>query len=403
MSNAKQALHAVTRARTVLLVSQPFYGSLALQLQLVESPNPIFCNTMAVDGKHMYYYPDFVLKLTEEELVGVVAHEVSHCSYQHMIRRGNRNPLKWNIAGDYVINEDLLTAGFKLPKMRLHDPKYKGMSTEEVYARLPEPPKNSGGGQGNNKGNGQGEGNDPGQCGGVIDASKAGDEASAAAISAEWEANVRMAVNLAKAANAGKLPGYLERLVAQLKRPKVSWKELTRRFIDNSMTKDFTWMRPNRRNSGCGVLLPGYIADRMHHLIMVADTSGSITMQMLTSFLSECAGALDQGTCDRLTVLYADTHVRHVDEFVCGDIVLPPAKLPGGGGTCFNDSFRWIKENAPDAACIVYLTDMLTSSFGEDLGIPTLWAAYMAEPMFEQVSKQAPFGEAIHVDSAEGM
>ena len=50
-----KALHAVTRARTVLLVSQPFYGALALQLILVEVTNEKFCSTMAVDGKHMFY------------------------------------------------------------------------------------------------------------------------------------------------------------------------------------------------------------------------------------------------------------------------------------------------------------------------------------------------------------
>jgi predicted metal-dependent peptidase len=113
--------------------------------------------------------------------------------------------------------------------------------------------------------------------------------------------------------------------------------------------------------------------------------------------MSEVSGALNDGTADKLTVIYADTGVRHVDEYVPGDIV--ECKIKAGGGTCFNDTFSWIKENANDAACIVYLTDMMTSSFGEDLGIPTLWAAYLPRQMLNNV--KPPFGTVIAVDTSE--
>ncbi len=127
----KKAKHAVTRARTVLLVSQPFYGTLALQLELVEVTDKSFVNTMAVDGRHLFYNPEFVLSLTEDELVGVNAHEVAHCAFQHMTRRGHRDPRLWNVAGDYAINADLLDAGFVLPKLA------KAVATMKVKAAAP--------------------------------------------------------------------------------------------------------------------------------------------------------------------------------------------------------------------------------------------------------------------------
>jgi predicted metal-dependent peptidase len=193
------------------------------------------------------------------------------------------------------------------------------------------------------------------------------------------------------------LPGYLERLVTALEEPKVSWREVTRQFIDQSMSKDYSWSKPNRRFISRGMTLPGFISDALHHLVMVLDVSGSVDETMMQTFVSEVAGALNDGTADKLTVLYADTDVRKVDEFTPGDVVA--CKTVGGGGTCFNDSFRWIKENAPDAACIVYLTDMLTSSFGEDLGIPTLWACYL--PANHLATINPPFGTKIAVDTSE--
>lgn len=400
-----KANKAVTRARTVLIVSQAFYGALALQLELVEDDGKV-CDTMAVDGKHMFYNPAFVLSITEEQLVGVVAHEVSHCSYKHMTRRGHRDHGLWNIAGDYVINQDLLDAGFKLPgkpshtvkpgsneKIHLIDPKFRGMSTEEVYERLLQQATKvpMGGGSGN----GDGKCQDPGGCGGVIDATKANDKIGHDQIDSEWEANVRMAVAVATAANAGKLPGHLERLVKQLKQPKISWKDKTRRFIDNSMIKDFSWARPNRRSVSAGVLLPGYIADRMHHLVAVVDVSGSISNDMMIEMVSECGGALDEGVADKLTVIYADDGVRQVDEFQYGELVT--ARTMGGGGTDFTDSFRYIRENCPEASCVIYLTDMCTCGWGEDPGCPVLWAAFLHESSYSQIAGTAPFGEAIHV------
>ena len=129
----KEALHKVLRARTALVVHEPFFGSLALRLDAIEQADPAWWSqaggtdtpTMAVDGYSMYYYPDFVHSLSEEELKGVTAHEVMHCVFMHMSRRGNRHPVIWNIAGDYVINDVLLQAGFTLPKERIHDKKYE--------------------------------------------------------------------------------------------------------------------------------------------------------------------------------------------------------------------------------------------------------------------------------------
>src|SRR5262245_58435237 len=115
MTKRSKAFKLVERARTQLLVSQPFYGCLALHLALVEVDDAKFVDTMAVDGFSMFYHPPFVEGLSEQELVGVVAHEVTHCAYLHMTRRGHRDPKLWNVAGDFVINSDLKKAGFTLP------------------------------------------------------------------------------------------------------------------------------------------------------------------------------------------------------------------------------------------------------------------------------------------------
>jgi predicted metal-dependent peptidase len=401
----KKAYEAVVRARTILIISQPFFGTLALHLTIVEVANPASVSTMAVDGINIYYNPEFVLGLTEEETVGVIAHEVFHCAFSHFSRRGHRDPRKWNIAGDFCINNELKKVPFMLPWTpstldqlmagkhgHLYDPQFANMSTEEIYEKIPDPPEQPGGG---------GNGTDDGGCGAVLDAG-AGQSPDAEKVSAEqvahdWQANVRMAVNVARANNAGNTPGYLERLVTQLKRPKVSWRDLTRQFIDQSMTTDYSYRRPNRRYISSGLILPGNVPDALHELVMFIDVSGSISEDMMHSFISEVAGALDDGTCDKLWVVYADAKVQHVDEFGPGDVVT--CKTPGGGGTDFADSFKWLNKNAPDAAAAIYLTDMETCSFGEEPNMAVLWGCYNSEAFFNSV--KPPFGTKIFVESPQ--
>lgn len=409
----KDALKAMLRARTQLIVREPFFGHLALQLQLVERPG---MGTMGVDGRAIYYDPKFVLEeLTEEQVVGVIAHEVMHCVYSHFSRRGHREHVKYNIAGDFRINWDIKKVPFELPwkplslkelmagkKGHMYDPQFANMSTEEIYEKIPDPPQQPGGG-----------GTvviDVGGCGAVIDSGALGDadkanegqgngqgqgKLSPAQVAHEWQANVRMAVSVARANNAGQTPGYLERVVTMLKRPKVSWRDLTMQFIDQSMTTDYNFRRPNRRYVHQGLILPSQMPDALHDLVMFVDCSGSIDEKMINTFVSEVSGALNDGTCDHLYVVYADTDVRVVDEFIPGDVVT--AKCPDGGGTDFQNSFKWLAENVPDVSCVVYLTDMETCSFGKEPDCPVLWGAYNTEERL-QVFKPG-FGTVVHIDS----
>ena len=84
----------LTRARTQLLLDQPFFGTLCLRLKLM----PGHVRTMATDGSRILYDANFVAKLTAAELQAVLAHEVLHCALGHHCRRGQRDPQVWNEA-----------------------------------------------------------------------------------------------------------------------------------------------------------------------------------------------------------------------------------------------------------------------------------------------------------------
>ena len=131
------AENKVRKARTQLVLDEPFFGSLALKLKILEDQS---CSTAWVDGTTLGYNPDFVNNLPYKHLVGLIAHEVMHCVGCHHARRGDRDHGRWNEAADHAINQILHDAGFELPEGGLMDDQYKGMDADSIYNMMPTPP-----------------------------------------------------------------------------------------------------------------------------------------------------------------------------------------------------------------------------------------------------------------------
>ena len=125
-----EALLKLQQGRAYLMVHHPFFSVLVLSLKLVEST---LTETMATDGRNIYYNVQFVLELTVKQIASVLAHEGLHVGLSHHLRRGLKDSYWWNVACDYAINYSLLASGlYDLPNA-LFDEKYKGQSAEQIY------------------------------------------------------------------------------------------------------------------------------------------------------------------------------------------------------------------------------------------------------------------------------
>lgn len=392
----KQAADKILAARTALLWAHPFFGTLAVQLQTVDATDDPEIDTMATDGRHLFFHAPFVDKLTKQELMFVLAHEVLHNAFEHHVRRQSRDPLLWNVAADYVINGELTECKVgTMPKDGLLNPAFTGLSAEEVYRLL----EQEGGGKGKGQGKGGGGSKlDPGGCGRVIDACPQFDQAAIAEARAEMQTKVRQAAALARGIQAGSMPAGIKRLIDQLTKPVIDWRALLRRFIDESTVRDTSWARPNRRFLPAGLILPGSISDGVSHMVIAVDTSASIDNEILNAFASEIDAAMNEGMIDKITIVYADAQVARHDVFERGDeLEIKPA---GGGGTAFADTFRWVAEHAKDARLLCYFTDLYVSDFGLEPDMPVLWAVHGDSRMFPDLAAKTPFGEAISLAAA---
>ena len=100
---------------------------------------------------------------------------------------------------------------------------------------------------------------------------------------------------------------------------------------------------------------------------------------------------LDDGRVGRVAIVYCDSKVQSTQEFTAGDALkLEPA---GGGGTAFAPALAHVAEHCPEAAAIIYLTDLecYGRAWGTEPEMPLIWCAWGS-------LTAAPFGEVVPLD-----
>ena len=89
------------KAKVELMTRSAFISTIALSMRHVITDAT---KTADVNGTVIRYNPNFIKDLTIAQFAGLIAHECWHVAFQHMVRRGSKDPIIWNCAGDYIIN-----------------------------------------------------------------------------------------------------------------------------------------------------------------------------------------------------------------------------------------------------------------------------------------------------------
>ena len=104
----------LTRCKTILYRDYPWFGIMLAKLKTVPTTS---IDTMAVDNHgNIYMNPKFTMSMSEDETVGVLAHECLHIMTLSFFRQNGRDMRQWNIATDFVMNKDLVEMNMSLPE-----------------------------------------------------------------------------------------------------------------------------------------------------------------------------------------------------------------------------------------------------------------------------------------------
>lgn len=359
----------VLKARIRLGLTQPFLATAVMRLPLVKVGRSSWCQTAATDGYHVFYNPQWMGALKDEEIRGVLAHEVLHVLFAHADRKGTKDRKAWNVACDFAINFLLKEQGFRLPKGGLLAKEFGHMTAEEIYRELgflEAVTKKRGKSSGQIKGEkpedlGSGEAGEVPTVGGdLVDHDDprvrplrnpdAPDPEQLEELRKELrdEALSRLQGNAAAAfANHCNAAGQR----------RVDWRALLRAWLSQRIKGDWVSYPFSKRHVHRGLFMPSPGMAVPGHVVFAIDTSGSMSDGDVGGIVTELR-AFRETFPSQLTVLQADADVQSVVRYDAMDGMEIPKvmRVLGRGGTSFEPIFRWVKANAPDAI-VLYATD----------------------------------------------
>jgi predicted metal-dependent peptidase len=205
---------------------------------------------------------------------------------------------------------------------------------------------------------------------------------------------IRQGIVASKKVGAGN--GNLDRELQDLMTPKVDWREVLREYVKSTCrAKDTSsWRRVNRRLIASDIYMPSIIGEKVGHIVVGVDTSGSVGAEELRDFLSEVKGIAEEVNPDRVDLLYWDTHVAAHEEYDESSVsnIVSSTKPRGGGGTAPTCVTQYMKEKNITPECVVMLTDgYVGSDWGGEWPAPVLWCIVGSN------NSMAPVGKTVHI------
>jgi predicted metal-dependent peptidase len=327
---------------------------------------------------------DWAAGLPDDQVFGVLAHEILHALLRHHERSGGKNLETWGQAADMAINAALVQSDIKIPPAGLLPPRENFEdAAEELYELLDKQeipkaknydpnkvgqgcmPKKSAPGQGEDQdensdgeGSGSGQSDDPGdgqgQEGG--ESGQAEGQCSSPGTERAWGEMLAQAQVHARGTGSAKV-------LARLFKPKpikTQWAKLLNKIARRANARggrdNQTWSRINRRSFEGDFTLPGWQSNRPA-IAAIIDSSGSVSDEMLRASITSvidcvkfsgvrCFLALHDGECYYADWIRPETSVEQLSR-LCGQ----------RGGTDPKGAFKAIGEAKGRFDACVYLTD----------------------------------------------
>jgi len=337
-ANLDPIVDKIVVARVGLLLRHPFFGNMATRLKIQDASE--WCQTAATDGRNLFYNRTFFSELTTKQVEFVVAHEILHNVFEHMLRVEGRDRAIWNVAADYSVNGTLVRdkIGEVPPKIKIfHDTKHYNKSSEQIYDEIYDSMDEQ----------------ELSALGQLLDEhidwekdGKGGQPKYSKEELKQIRDEIKEAmISAAQAAGAGNVPAEIQRMIRELTEPKMNWREILRQQIQSTIKNDYTFMRPNRKAWHMNAILPGTNFDETIDICIAIDMSGSIGDDQAKDFISEVKGIMDEYKEYNIKLWCFDTKVYNEQDFDGYGADIMEYEVMGGGGTEFDCNWEYMKEH----------------------------------------------------------
>lgn len=423
LDNLKRNAYGIlSEARKTLLTRFPFYGSIAMSLELIPTRDKRI-DTACTDGKSIYFDIDFLSTLTNDDKVFILGHEVMHNVMLHLLRDTHKDTDHYtmNLAEDMEVNNILAQDGLSIPKDAVTSRSYdfpEGLNAETYYDMLmqqkekdDEEENAAGDSSDSNEQNNSNSGQFDVHIHKDEEVEDVKEEMQDKYGVIEYDPDFQPKVTQANVENvresavaaaqmlervAGTIPAHLKKIINDLLKPTVNWRDVLAKYVLKAAGESHrTWNNPNRRFAGRGLYLPSSHGEAIN-IVVGIDTSMSVE-QYSKQFLSELQGLVSSYDDYNVTVIQCDTEIQKVDEYnMDNPLDVATFEFNGYGGTILTPIFKYVEDHQIDADCIVMLTDgcVYDTFKPEDQPIlPVLWCLTK-----DGTDKYLTFGEICQID-----
>lgn len=334
----------ILKATISIIEESIFFSTILLNMEVVVTTD---IPTAAVDGTHVFFNPDYIKSLTSSLMIGLIMHELLHLAYDHIGRRGTRDPRIHNIACDIVIDTDLRNDGYEVPDSLAND-KYDGWTSEKVYDVIAK--------------------NLPKKYVSIpLDLLEPKDPSAASQHVTEILTQAITAADI-KGQGAG-IPNAIRLHVEKLLNPILDWRVILQKHMQEYSKEDYSWRRANRRYLP-DFYIPSQYSPSIKHLVAAFDSSGSVSKEETKMQLTEVQEIRNIYDLEKLTIYSVDTAIRARVEVAPEDSILD-IEIKGGGGTHFHSIFSELAKNPPTV--LIFFSDLEVSFDFPAPKFPVIW------------------------------
>jgi predicted metal-dependent peptidase len=140
--------------------------------------------------------------------------------------------------------------------------------------------------------------------------------------------------------------------------------------------------------------MPTLIGEKVGHLVVAVDTSGSVGGKELAEFLAEVQGIAEEVSPEIVDLIYWDGAVAAHETYTGATVstIVQSTKPAGGGGTSPSCVSTYLKDKSIVPECIIMLTDgYVGGDWGNEWTAPVLWVIVGGN------DEVAPNGKTIHI------
>jgi predicted metal-dependent peptidase len=337
-----------------------------------------------VSSESIHINPEWFASQSDQDCIYAMVYEAWQVALQHVGRVGFRSIKRWNKASAYVINNMLEDAGYTVPSGYLVDHAYDNKTTEEVYDLLPEEDDDDDRGS-----HGGALGNSPQQNINPVSSN----DPQAQLKQDKLEAKVDQADMQAQMSgqDAGDYPAELARFLDELHNPQLPWGTILQNYMSAYAKEDYSYAKPNRRFLP-DFYLPSLHSEGLDEIAIAIDTSGSVSKEEFTAFLSEVNEIKERLKPQRTVVVDFDTQIK-------AETILNPTddvssvEFKGGGGTNLTPVFEHFEER-DDLTVLIVFSDLYCNQIEEEPDYDVIWVC------IDNPSASVKFGELIHFSTA---